>query len=233
MKDNVFINILCNVLIPIAILDKLPRYWHHPQVHLYSVLIAFSIPLVYGGVDYFQKRKFNFIALLGLLNILFTGGFVIINVNSTWYSYKEALFPLLVGLFVLASSWTKKPFIRTLFLNPQVLHLDKIDEHLQKNNNTEAFNKHLMSSNIFLSFSFFLSSFLNYTIAKTVFVPITQSLNEFEQKQVLNEQIASMTAKSFLGIMLPSMITLMLIFWYFFSGTKKLTQLQTDEILKG
>lgn len=232
MKDNAFLNILFNVILPVMILNKLPAFLSHPQAPLIALVLALSLPLTYGAVDFFTNKKMNYIALLGVINILFTGGFALFKLSGEWFSLKEAFFPLLIGLFVLFSAWTKKPFIKTLILNPNVMNLEVIDAKLSAPEQKQLFDQHVKTSTVLLSGSFFLSSFLNYYLASKVFIPIQTQLEESVQSQMLNEQIAEMTSKSFLVIMVPSMICLMLIMWYLISGIQKQTGLGFEDILK-
>ena len=232
MKDNAFLNILFNVILPVMILNKLPAILNHPQAPLIALVLALSLPLTYGALDFFTNKKMNYIALLGVINILFTGGFAVLKLSGEWFSLKEAFFPLLIGLFVLFSAWTKKPFIKTLILNPNVMNLEVIDAKLSAPEQKQLFDQHVKTSTILLSGSFFLSSFLNYYLASKVFIPIQSQLEEAVQSQMLNEQIAEMTSKSFLVIMVPSMICLMLIMWYLISGIQKQTGLGFEDILK-
>ena len=56
----------------------------------------------------------NYISVLGLLNILFSGILTILALGGIWFAVKEAFFPLLIGGFVLASSFTLNPFFKTI-----------------------------------------------------------------------------------------------------------------------
>lgn len=139
---------------------------------------------------------------------------------------------MLIGLFVLFSAWGKKPFIGTLVMNPQFMNIDAIQLELQKKNNLSSFQQHLKLSTIFLSISFFLSAVLNFVLGQRIFLELDPALESEAKSILLNQQIAEMTKWSFVVIMVPSMISLMLIMWHLFKGIGKLTGLKTENYMK-
>lgn len=231
MRENPLINILFNIALPALVLNKFPSIYKGEDSALYALIIGISFPIIYGVWDFIDNKKINYISLLGLLGTLFTGGFALMKLDGEWFAYKEAFPPFLIGLFVLASAWSKKPFINMMLMNPKIMKTHLIDEKLDTPEKKSVFNYHLKISTIFLSFSFFLSSFLNYYLATKTFTKIDLTLPELEQKQLLNEQIASMTVRSFVVIMIPSMIALIFVLWYLLSGIKKQTELTLDDLI--
>lgn len=226
--ENPFLNILFNVILPIVILNKGGEYTS-PQN---ALLIALAFPISYGIYDLIQRRKINYISILGLLNVLLTGGFALSGLSGDWFAIKEAGFPLLVGSFVLASAFTKKPFIETLFLNPQVVKVDLILQKLEETQNVQDFKNHLRNATLWLSSSFLLSAVLNFILAIRIFEPIDSSLSAEEATSVINEQIAQMTLWSYPVIMVPSILFLIGIMWYLFHGIREHTGLKTEEFMK-
>lgn len=227
-QENALINIAFNVVIPVLILNKMTSQWGP----LRTLVIALAFPLAYGIYDFTRQHKINYFSLLGFLNVLLTGGFALLSLSGIWFSLKEATFPLLIGLFVLFSAFGKKPFVKTLFFNPQLLHLDKIDDTLNARGSHQAFDQTLKHSTILLSMSFFVSAALNFILAFNIFHDLDQALDETQKAILLNEQIAKMTQWSFIVIMIPSMILLIFILWHLLNGIKKHTGLTTEEILK-
>ncbi|MFP5519015.1 MAG: VC0807 family protein [Bdellovibrionia bacterium] len=226
--ENPFLNILFNVLLPIMILNKGGQYVTPVQ----ALLLALAFPISYGIYDLIQRKKFNYISLLGLLNVLLTGGFAISGLSGSWFALKEAGFPLLVGGFVLASAFTKKPFIETLFLNPQVVKVDLIEEKLKERNLNQEFHAHLKSATLWLASSFLLSAVLNFILAVRIFTPIDSQLPEDQKSALINQQIADMTMWSYPVIMIPSILFLIGIMIYLFRGIRQHTGLTTEEIMQ-
>jgi hypothetical protein len=226
--ENSLLNILINVVLPVLVLNKLSERLGPSN----ALLLALAFPLGYGVYDWFARKKINAISGLGLLNVLVTGGFALLGLEGIWFAVKEAAFPLLIGIFVWFSTTTNKPFIKTLLLNPQLMHLEKIEARLNERTNHPEFDFHLNQSTKLLASSFFLSACLNFGLALLIFTPLPESLSETERSVMLNQQIAQMTSWSFAVILLPSMLFLIYIFYHLMGGIKKLTDLKTEEIMR-
>ncbi len=227
-QENGLLNILINIIIPVFILNKMgSKIGSMP-----ALLLALAFPIFYGIYDIWKYRKFNFISLLGLINISITGGLALLQLGGMWFAVKEAAFPALIGIAVFVSAFTKKPFIETLFLNPQLMHLDAVKEKLKLLGKEQAFRSHLRNCTMILSFSFLFSAIGNFLIAIKIFTPIDPALTNEAQTLILNEQIAEMTAKGAAVLILPSMIFSGLVLWYLISGLAKLTQMKTSDIFK-
>jgi hypothetical protein len=192
--------------------------------------VALSFPLGYGAYDWIKNRKTNFFSILGLLNVGTTGGLALAGLYGIWFAVKEAAFPLLIGLFVFASSFSKNPFIKTLFMNPQILKIDLLYAKLEERKSLQDFERHLQKATLWLSGSFLFSAILNFILARYFFTPIDPALPAEQQSLVLNEQLANMTAWSMGVIMVPSIIFLMLIFWYLMKGIRASTGLSLEEL---
>jgi len=222
------VSIVCNVIIPVMILHKLSA----KMGALPALLLALSFPLGFGIYDFLKEKKLNPLSLLGFLNVSVTGSLAVLGLGGIWFSMKEAFFPFLIGLFVLISAFRKSPFVRTLFLNPQLMHLEKVDQILTERNNKTDFEAHIKTSTILLSGSFFLSAALNFILSLRIFKELDPTLTSEAKSLILNGQIAEMTQWSFMVIMLPSMIFLIFILWYMMRGIRRLTDLKMEEILK-
>lgn len=223
-------NLLFNIVLPVILLEKLSDRFG-ADGPLIALIVALSFPLGYGLFEYLKFKKRNWISLLGFLNVLLTGGFALMSLEGIWFAVKEASIPLLIGLFVLASAYRKKPFIEILIYNPNFMDIERMEKELQERGNERAFHKHLRNSTLFLAGSFFLSAVLNFVLASLIFTKIDPSLELLEQQKILNSQISEMTWKSYLVIMLPSMICLFLILRYLALGISKFTGLKFTEVL--
>lgn len=223
-----FLNILINVVIPVVILNKFSAQLGPVN----ALVLALAFPLFYGVYDFFRNKHFNFVSLLGLLNVAITGGLAVLGAGGIWFAIKEAAFPLLIGLFVFLSAYGKDPFVKTLFFNPQLMDIDKLTKSLEERSAHQEMNVHLKKSTQLLAVSFLFSAVLNFGLAVRIFTPLAETLSADEKAIALNEQIAQMTSYSFVVIMLPSMIFLGFILWHLLSGIKKITGLNTEAILK-
>jgi hypothetical protein len=225
--ENALLNILFNIIIPILILNKGSKIigpgW--------GLAVALAFPISYGIYDHLKRRKTNAISILGILNVSLTGSLALLHLHGIWFAIKEAAFPLLVGCFVFGSAYTKSPFIETLFLNPQLIDVDKLKARLLERNTQSEFHELLKKSTKWVSLSFLFSAICNFTLALQVFGPIDGSLDENAQALILNEQIAKMTTWSMAVIALPSIIFLVAIFFYLSKGMQSLSGLTEDELL--
>lgn len=225
--ENPFLNIAFNIVIPVIILNKMSVSWGALQ----ALVVALAFPLAYGIYDILRTKKVNFIVVFGILNVLFTGGLALLKLEGFWFAVKEAVFPLLVGVFVFASAFTRKPFVQTFLMNEQLLNLQAIQEKIGSNNKDIELKGLLRTSTQFLSLSFLLSAVLNFGLAMWIFTPIDPQIQGEQRDLLLNDQIGQMTKYSFLVIMLPSMICLMAILFHFLGKLSQLTGLDREQLL--
>lgn len=226
--ENSWLNLIFNIVLPVLILNKLTK--HIGPMN--ALILALAFPIIYGIYDLLKRKKVNAFSVLGLLNVGLTGGLAVIGIHGFWFAVKEAAFPTLVGLFVLGSAFTKKPFIESLFLNPGVMKVDLLEEKLKEHGKQTEFHQHMKNATMWLSLSFAFSAICNFVLARKIFLDIDTNLAAEAQSVILNDQIATMTTWSMAIIMVPSMAFLLGIFWYLMKGVKKYSGLNTDELLK-
>ncbi len=120
-KPRPFIDLLVSIVIPSFILMKFSD-----QAHLgasLALVLALSFPVGWGLFERIRYRKFNGIALLGLISVLLTGGIGLLQLETRWLAIKEAAIPGILGIAVLISTRTRYPLIRSLLYNPKVMNL--------------------------------------------------------------------------------------------------------------
>jgi hypothetical protein len=226
-KHNALLNLSLNIVVPVLILNYLSKR----VGALPALILALSAPLIYLIWDLIKMKKINYFSVLGLLNVGLTGGLAVLSLDGVWFWIKEAAFPGLVGIFVFASSWTRKPFVQTLILNPQIMNLPLIESRTESRGEAHLLERLTKTGTILLSLSFFLSSLLNFLVAKYIFIPISIDIQGEARALVLNDQIAQMTKLSFPIIFLPSLAFLMGLMFYLLHRLKKITGLTLEEIL--
>ena len=76
------VDLLVSILIPSFILMKFstPEYLGPSG----ALIIALAFPLGWGTFELIKYRKFNFIALLGLISVLLTGGIGLLELDAKW-----------------------------------------------------------------------------------------------------------------------------------------------------
>lgn len=227
-KNDSFKNILFNIIIPVLILNKGHKYGLEPK---YAVVLALSFPLFFAAKSLLETKKANFIALLGLSNVLVSGTLTLLALGGIWFAIKEAAFPLLIGVFVLISSFSTKPFFKTLFMNPATFDIALIDSRLDSDEKKTSFDLLMKHTTQLLSLSFLMSAILNFVLSLHIFTPLPEDFTDVQKQQLLNEQLGQMTLYSLGVILVPSILFLGGIMYYTFNRIFKLTGLKTDELI--
>ncbi len=228
--NKVWMNLLLDIALPVIILNKLSPYLGE-EGPFYALLLAISLPLGHGIFDFVKDRKINWISLLGLLNVLLTGGFALLKLKGIWFAIKEASFPALIGVFVFFSSFSKKPLFGFFLNQPGLFSMELIRSRLQEFNRTQDFEKLIQRCTLFFSGTFFLSALLNFGLAISIFKDIPASMNENEKAELLNSQIADMTWMGYVVIALPLMVITTSLFYYCLRSLAHLTQLSLNDLM--
>lgn len=221
-QENVFLSLLLNIILPAIILSKFSSEQYLGPVKGFITAIAF--PLCFGLFEFFVYHKKSFISILGFISVLLTGGIGLLKFPPEWVAIKEASIPFIIGIAILISLKTPYPILHKMIYNDQLLDLKKIDGILEDKGVKPQMNSILINSSFLLSFSFFLSSFLNYILAKVLVKSMPGTV-------AFNEELGKMTALSYPVIALPSMIILMGVLYYLFSRIQKLTGLSFEDLL--
>lgn len=221
-KENLLFNILLNIVIPTLILMKLSGEQHLGTQ--WAVVVALAFPITYGLRDFFINRKFNIFSALGFISVLLTGGISLLQLDPQYIAIKEAAIPGLIGLVTLISIKTPYPLVKTFLYNDTVLKVDKIAAALKQNGTEAAFEKTLKNASFLVAGSFFLSSALNYILAKMLVVSAPGT-------EAFNAELGKMTALSFPVIALPVTIFMMGAMYYLFRNIHRLTQLTLEDII--
>jgi hypothetical protein len=189
-----------------------------------ALIVALAFPLSWGLFELVRYRQFNFIALLGLISIVLTGGIGLLQLDPQWLAIKEAAIPGLIGIGVLLSTYTRYPLIRTLVYNPKFINVEMIRQRLNESNNGKAFESRLQNATYLLSGTFLFSSLMNYILAKSIVTSPAGSAS-------FNEELGQMTLLSYPVIAIPSTLMMFVIFYYLWRTINGLTGLKLEEIL--
>lgn len=221
-KPRPLIDLLVSILLPSIILMKLSGDDNLGATN--ALLLALAFPVGWGLFELVQYRKFNFIALLGVISVLLTGGIGVLQLDTRWLAIKEAAVPGVIGLAVLVSTRTRYPLIRTLLYNEKVINVALVQERLQERGLVDIFNLRLLRATYFLAGTFFFSSAMNYIVAKWIVVSPAGT-------EAFNEELGQMTLVSYPMIAIPSMIMMMAILFYLWRTIHGLTGLSMEEIM--
>jgi intracellular septation protein A len=189
-----------------------------------ALIAALAFPLAWGLFELAKYRKFNFIALLGLVSVLLTGGIGLFELDTKWLAIKEAAIPSIIGIAVLISTFTPYPLVKALLLNPEVMDVEKIHLKLKEHNSTNIFEKRLVTATYLIAGSFAFSAVMNYILAKWLVIS-PAGTPEF------NEELGQLTLYSYPMIALPSMVMMIGIFYYLWRTIHDLTGLKLEEVV--
>jgi len=221
-KPRPMVDLLVTIVLPSIILMKFSGADDLGPTN--ALIAALALPLGWGLFELIKYRKFNFMALLGLVSVLLTGGIGLLELDTKWLAVKEAAIPAVIGIAVLVSTFTPYPLIKALILNPNIMDVDKIKQRLEESNGTVAFENRLMKATYFLAGTFAFSAVMNYILAKWIVTSPTGS-------EAFNEELGQLTLYSYPVIAIPSMIMTMGIFYYLWRTINDLTGLSLEEIM--
>jgi len=232
-KENPIISIFFNLVIPVVILkngNKLLSFEQNfigIETSILVLIFALSFPLFYFLNDLRINTKVNFISILGFVNVLLTGLIGILGerygISRSWFIIKEGIIPLIIGLLVLLSMKSKTPLVKELIYNPVLFNIKKINENFPGNSNDD-FNKIFYHSTYLISASFLLSSIIQFFLASYI-VTVDPGHSDF------NNQVGTMTWVSYFVVMAPCMSMFGFALWKLIVGIKRITGLETDQIL--
>lgn len=221
-KPRPWIDLLVSIVIPSVILMKFSGDEHLGSVN--ALIIGLAFPLGWGLFELVRYRKKNFIAVLGLISVGLTGGIGLLELDAGWLAVKEAAVPAVIGLAVLVSTRTKYPLVRTLLYNPNVLDVQKIHQSLEEKGSVDEFEARLLKASYFFAGTFLFSSIMNYVIARWIVTSPSGT-------EAFNEELGRMTLVSYPMIAIPSMIMMMLIFYYLWRTIRRLTGYTLEEVM--
>lgn len=221
-NSNSMLDLLLSIILPSIILMKFSTEDYLGATG--GLIVALAFPLGWGLFDLIKHRKFNFIALLGLISILLTGGIGLLALDVKWLAIKEAAVPAIIGIAVLLSVFTPYPLVRTLLFNPTVMNIKLVEEKLAQTKNRPVFEERLMKATYFVAGSFAFSAVMNYVLAKAI---VTSPAGT----QAFNEELGQLTLYSYPVIAVPSMLMTMGILYYLWRSIRDLTGLKLEEVI--
>jgi hypothetical protein len=221
-KSNPLLELAITIVIPAVILMK----WSGPEDlgALPALLLALAFPLGWGAFELAWRRKVNWLAVLGIVSVLLTGGIGLLQLDAQWLAVKEAAVPGLIGLAIVGSTATRYPLIRTLVYHPRIVDVDRVTAQLEARGVVAAFEARLQRATWMLGGTFFFSSAMNYALASAIVVSPAGSA-------AFNEELGRLTLLSYPAIALPSMVMMGLVMYYLVRTIRHLTGLKLEEVL--
>jgi len=223
-KPNPLLEIAITIIVPAVILMK----WSGAEDlgALRALLLALAFPLGWGLWDAMRRRRLNWLAVLGVVSTLLTGGIGLLALDAQWLAVKEAAVPGLIGLAVLASYWTRWPLIRILIFNADLFDVERVQQALEQRRSAVQFELRLRTGTLLLAGTFFFSAVANYVLARWV---VTSPAGT----EAFNQELGRLTLLSYPVIALPSMAMMIGLLYWLARGLKQLTGLDLADMLRG
>jgi hypothetical protein len=215
-----WLGLVVTIIIPAIILTKFSGGRLGP---LGALVLALVWPLAWGGYEFYLAKKPNFLAIIGVVGVLLTGGIGLLQLDVRWLAIKEAAIPTMIALAIILLANTKYSLVQTAL--QQIFDTEKIQAKLNSVKAKEGYQKIMARVTHLMAVSFILSAILNFILA-TVLVNSPTGTEEF------NHELARLTLISYPVIVFPSMAVLVGAMVYFIKQTSKQTGLTVEDILR-
>ncbi len=221
-KPNPLVEIAITIVVPAVILMKFSGPDSLGPVR--ALLLGLAFPLGWGLWDGFRRRKLSWMAVLGVVSTLLTGGIGLLALDAKWLAVKEAAVPSLIGVVILGSIWTRNPLIRLLVFNASLFDVERVTKALVAKGNAHLFDERLRQGTALLAGTFFFSAVANYILARWV---VTSPAGT----EAFNQELGRLTLLSYPIIAIPSMLMMMALLWWLAKQAKQLTGLDMGDML--
>jgi len=221
-KPNPLLEIAITIIVPALVLMKLSSA--DSLGPLRALLLALAFPLGWGLWDGMRRHKLNWLAVLGVVSTLLTGGIGLLALDAKWLAVKEAAVPALIGVVILGSIWTRNPLIRLLVFNASLFDVERVNAALTLKGTTAAFDQRLRQGTALLAATFFFSAVANYVLARWV-------VNSPAGTEAFNQELGRLTLLSYPVIAIPSTLMMMGLLYWLARQAKALTGLDMGDML--
>ena len=223
-KPNPLLEIAITIIVPAIVLMKFSGA--DSLGPLRALLLGLAFPLGWGLWDGWRRHKLNWLAVLGVVSTLLTGGIGLLALDAQWLAVKEAAVPSLIGVAVLGSIWTRTPLIHLLVFNAQLFDVERVNQGLRSKGTAPVFEQRLRHSTAMLAGTFFFSAVANYALARWV---VTSPAGT----EAFNQELGRLTLLSYPVIAIPSMLMMMALLFWLARQARALTGLDLGDMLQG
>lgn len=220
--ENPLFSVLINIVIPVCILTFLSKEKYLGPV--WALVIAVAFPVSHGIKTLIRERKADVLAIIGMVSVLLTGIFGILKLPPEWIARKEAAIPLIIGLLIILSLKTPFPLIKKLMLTESLFDVNRLHQALREKGNEARFEKRLVGLTWGFASAMFLSSVLNYILARIV-------LTSEPGTEAYTAELGKMTGLGNVVVLVPVMVVMLFVFNALFNTLTELTGLELDDVL--
>ena len=220
-RENIWVSIALNVVLPALILMKGARYlgWGPAGI----LILALSLPIAYFAYDLQRRGRYNLIAIIGFVSTLVTGVVGLLQLDKDWIAVKEAAVPGLYAVAILVSNLVGKPMVSALLLNPDFFDVGLIRARVAERGTQASFSRLMRKGTLLFAGSLFFSAVLNYILARIIITADSGT-------ELFNQQLGRLQLLSYPIIAAPSLAIAMYAFWIIIKGVERDTGLTLTEI---
>lgn len=220
-KPNPFLEIAVTIVVPSLVLIQLSGDDWLGRVG--ALMLALAFPVGWGLWDGMRRHKVNWLAVIGAVSTLITGGIALLQIDTQWLAVKEASISALIGLVVAASAWTRRPLIQALVFDASLFDVDRIRQRLAKRRSEAEFEARLRTGTLLLAGTFAFSAVANFFLTRWVVTSPSGS-------EAFNQELGRLTLLSYPVIAIPSMLMMMALMWWLAQSASRLTGLTVAEL---
>ena len=220
-KPNPFLEIAVTIVVPSLVLMQLSGDDRLGRVG--ALVLALAFPIGWGLWDGMRRRKVSWLALIGVVSTLMTGGIALLQIDTQWLAVKEASIPALIGLVVAGSAWMRRPLIHALVFDASLFDVDRIRQRLSERRSEAEFEARLRTGTLLLASTFAFSAVANFFLARWVVTSPSGS-------EAFNQELGRLTLLSYPVIAIPSMVMMMALMWWLAQSASRLTGLTMAEL---
>ena len=221
-KENIFLSLLCNIAAPVIIMTKFSGDSFLGPV--YGLIIALLFPISYAIYDFVSRKNINIFSILGFSSVLLTGLFGLFELAPMWIAVKEASVPFVIGIIVLATVRTEKNLVTKILFNEDIMDISKVFTKLEETGKVLEFRVRVTQASYWVAVSFFVSSVLNFVLARIV-------LQSPPGTPEYVAELGKMNALSFPVIAIPSSAILVFVMFSIFKQIRTLTGYTLEDIM--
>lgn len=222
-RENPLINLVCNIVVPSFVLMNLSN--EHRLGPLWALLVALAFPVGYGIYDFIARQTTNVLSILGFVSVLLSGSFTLLKLGGMWFAVKDAVLPTLIGIAILLSLRSRRPLIRELLYNDQILDVARVDAALDARGRHADFEALLRRASVALALTFIATAPLSFALVRYV-------LRSAPGTVAFNQELGRMHWLGPLVIAVPSITVVLIVFWRLLNGLGRLSGLTQDEMFR-
>lgn len=222
-KENTLVNLLFNVLLPTLILMKFSS--ERALGPVWSLVVALSFPIAYGIWDFSQRRRTNFLSIVGFASVLLSGGLGLLKVDGMVFAIKEAAVPLVFGAAVLISGWTRRSFVRSMLFTDAIFEVHRIEAAVGERGTRDQFERLFVRATYGFALSFLISAIINFVLARYF-------LKSPAGTEAFNVELGKMNFWTPIAVLVPFLVIMMTVIWRMVKGMETVTGLPADQIYK-